>query len=138
MAEDDEDYNKHEWEKPAWAKNGPKLKSTGKADAMKAGNLAKEITLVNANKDESRDTNSKANADILKAKTEVSEKDVSWEKPSWAKDTGLKSKGNSNEKDTSWEKPAWAQSAGLKSTAKGSKLAKDGNLAKPITFPKGK
>ena len=27
---DDDDLNPHEWEKPAWAKDGPKLKSTGK------------------------------------------------------------------------------------------------------------
>jgi hypothetical protein len=33
------------WEKPAWAKGGVKLKSTGKADAMKKdGNLAAAIT----------------------------------------------------------------------------------------------
>jgi hypothetical protein len=33
------------WEKPAWAKGGLKLKSTGKADAMKKdGNLAAAIT----------------------------------------------------------------------------------------------
>jgi len=27
---DDDDLNPHEWEKPAWAKEGPKLRSTGK------------------------------------------------------------------------------------------------------------
>jgi hypothetical protein len=33
------------WEKPAWAKGGTKLKSTGKAEAMKKdGNLAAAIT----------------------------------------------------------------------------------------------
>jgi hypothetical protein len=33
------------WEKPAWAKGGLKLRSTGKANAMKAdGNLAAPIT----------------------------------------------------------------------------------------------
>jgi hypothetical protein len=33
------------WEKPAWAKGGVKLRSTGKADAMKTtGNLAAAIT----------------------------------------------------------------------------------------------
>ena len=33
------------WEKPAWAKGGVKLRSTGKADAMKqSGNLAAPIT----------------------------------------------------------------------------------------------
>jgi hypothetical protein len=43
MADDDEDDGL--WEKPAWAKGGLKLKSTGKADAMKKdGNLAAPIT----------------------------------------------------------------------------------------------
>lgn len=109
-----ESENKIGWEKPAWAKNGPKLKSTGKADKMKSGNLAKEITHINANKDTSRDTNSTANADILTNKAEAGGKDISW------------------------EKPAWAQNAGLKSTKKGEKLKEKGDLARPITFPKGK
>ena len=43
MADDNEDDGL--WEKPAWAKGGVKLKSTGKADAMKKdGNLAAPIT----------------------------------------------------------------------------------------------
>merc|ERR1712232_728748 len=137
-ADDDDDLNKHEWEKPAWAKDGPKLKSTGKAEAMKtSGNLAKEITHVNANKDASRDVNSTANTEILHQAGGAGEKDVSWEKPSWTKGAGLKS-AQGTEKDVSWEKPAWAQNAGLKSTKKGEKLKENGNLAKPITFPKGK
>ena len=32
---DDDDLNPHEWEKPAWAKEGPKLKSTGKGTKKK-------------------------------------------------------------------------------------------------------
>lgn len=42
MADDEDDGL---WEKPAWAKGGVKLKSTGKGDAMKKdGNLAAPIT----------------------------------------------------------------------------------------------
>ena len=42
MADDEDDGL---WEKPAWAKGGVKLKSTGKADAMKKdGNLAAPVT----------------------------------------------------------------------------------------------
>jgi hypothetical protein len=52
MAHSEEDsvhYSEEEeddlWEKPAWAKGGVKLKSTGKANAMKKyGNLAAPIT----------------------------------------------------------------------------------------------
>lgn len=40
------------WEKPAWAKGGLKLKSTGKADAMKKdGNLAAPITNIRESKE---------------------------------------------------------------------------------------
>ena len=42
---DEEEEDDDLWEKPAWAKGGVKLKSTGKADAMKQdGNLAAAIT----------------------------------------------------------------------------------------------
>ena len=42
MADNDDDGL---WEKPAWAKGGVKLKSTGKAEKMKGdGNLAAPIT----------------------------------------------------------------------------------------------
>jgi hypothetical protein len=111
----DDDINPHEWEKPAWAKDGPKLKSTGKAEIMKAqGNLAGEITMINKNKDESRDINPVA------------------------KDAKLAGAAADGDKDLSWEKPAWTQNAGLKSTTKGEKMKTKGDLAKPITFPKGK
>eukprot|EP00797_Seminavis_robusta_P016493 Sro2460_g328270.2 (96) ;mRNA; r:10941-11543 len=89
----DEDLNPHEWEKPAWAKDGPKLKSTGKADKMKEGNLAAEITHVNKNKDASRDINAAANSEVLHSGGGGDDKDVSWEKPSWTKDAGLKNTG---------------------------------------------
>lgn len=40
------------WEKPAWAKGGLKLKSTGKAEAMKTkGDLAAPITNIREDKD---------------------------------------------------------------------------------------
>lgn len=40
------------WEKPAWAKGGHKLKSTGKADVMKKdGNLAAPITNIRESKE---------------------------------------------------------------------------------------
>jgi hypothetical protein len=43
MADDEDDDGL--WEKPAWAKGGVKLKSTGKAEAMKKdGNLAAPVT----------------------------------------------------------------------------------------------
>lgn len=41
---DDNEPKDYAWEKPSWAKNGPKLRATGKADKMKAGNLAAPVT----------------------------------------------------------------------------------------------
>lgn len=50
MAEEVEDDGL--WEKPAWAKGGLKLKSTGKAEAMKTkGDLAAPITNIRDDKD---------------------------------------------------------------------------------------
>ena len=108
---DDEDLNPHEWEKPAWAKEGPKLKTTGKAEVMKTeGNLAREITHINKEKDPSRDLNSAATAEQLKEAAAAGDKNLAWEKPDWTKD------------------------AGLKHTKKGEKLKTKGDLARPITF----
>lgn len=60
------------WEKPAWAKGGVKLRSTGKADAMKTdGNLAAPITFTPFKSDDH--TNKVANTDVLH-KSEVGEK----------------------------------------------------------------
>ena len=57
------------WEKPAWAKGGVKLRSTGKADAMKKeGNLAAPITFTPFKSDDH--SNKVANAERLR-KTEV-------------------------------------------------------------------
>jgi len=110
-----ESENKIGWEKPSWAKGGAKLRSTGNADTVKTGgNLSKEITHINANKDTSRDINSAANSDMLQKK------------------------GESGGNDISWEKPSWASNAGLKSTKKGQKMKEKGDIARPITFPKGK
>jgi len=69
MADDEDDGL---WEKPAWAKGGLKLKSTGKAEAMKKdGNLAAPITFTPyKNEDHS---NKVANSEILH-KSEVGEK----------------------------------------------------------------
>lgn len=67
MADEDDGL----WEKPAWAKGGVKLKSTGKADAMKTeGNLAAPITFTPFKNDDH--SNKVANAEILR-KTEVGE-----------------------------------------------------------------
>ena len=45
MSDYSEEEEAYGWEKPAWAKGGLKLKSTGKANAMKKdGNLAAPIT----------------------------------------------------------------------------------------------
>lgn len=52
MADYNDDDDDGLWEKPAWAKGGVKLKSTGKADAMKKeGNLAAPITNIRESKD---------------------------------------------------------------------------------------
>lgn len=60
------------WEKPAWAKGGVKLRSTGLADAMKKeGNLAAPITFTPFKNDDH--TNYYAHPDHL-ASTEVGEK----------------------------------------------------------------
>jgi hypothetical protein len=51
MASNDDYDDDDLWEKPAWAKGGLKLKSTGKADAMKKdGNLAAPITHIREDK----------------------------------------------------------------------------------------
>ena len=60
MADEDDGL----WEKPAWAKGGVKLKSTGKAEAMKKdGNLAAPITFTPFKNDDH--TNYVANPDQL-------------------------------------------------------------------------
>jgi len=65
------------WEKPAWAKGGVKLRSTGKADAMKnSGNLAAPITFTPFKSDDH--SNKVANVDILR-KTDVGEAAMSGE-----------------------------------------------------------
>jgi hypothetical protein len=54
------------WEKPAWAKGGHKLKSTGKAEQMKgAGNLAAPITFTPFKSNDH--SNRVANPELLKA-----------------------------------------------------------------------
>ncbi|CAB9506786.1 expressed unknown protein [Seminavis robusta] len=90
----------------------------------------------------------------------ASDDHLEWEKPDWATkkpikttETGAAIQSGQNlasditnaaevadEKGIGWQKPAWATGGPkLKSTAKGQKL-KDGktDLARPITFPKGK
>lgn len=85
---------------------------------------------------------------------------TSWQKPDWTKKTPIKTtqqgaavktgenlaseitniKDQADTKGIGWQKPAWAtQGPQLKSTTKGQKL-KEGksDLARPITFPKGK
>lgn len=60
------------WEKPAWAKGGIKLKSTGKADKIKGdGNLAAPITFTPFKNEDH--TNHYARPDYLEP-TEVGEK----------------------------------------------------------------
>lgn len=54
------------------------------------GNLAAEITHINKHKDETRDINSAANAEVLKESGGGTDKDLSWEKPEWTQDPGLK------------------------------------------------
>ena len=87
---------------------------------------------------------------------------LEWEKPDWTTKKPIKSTqtgaavqqgqnlaGNiTNVQDTAeergigWQKPAWATGGGapkLKPTAKGQKLKSgQSDLARPITFPKGK
>jgi hypothetical protein len=67
MADEDDGL----WEKPAWAKGGHKLKSTGKADQMKGdGNLAAPITFTPFKSNDH--SNKVANTEVLR-KTEVGE-----------------------------------------------------------------
>lgn len=64
--DDDDDINPHDWEKPEWTKK-PVLKNTEVGQVVKSGqDLAKEITHVNKEKDESRDVNYDANPLYLK------------------------------------------------------------------------
>lgn len=70
MSDHDEDDGL--WEKPAWAKGGHKLRSTGKADVMKKdGNLAAPITFTPFKNDDH--TNYYAHPDHL-AQTDEGEK----------------------------------------------------------------
>jgi len=87
--------DKLEWEKPDWAQQKT-IKTTPAGQQVKSGvNLASEITNIHETADE---------------------KGIGWQKPAWA-----------------------TQGPNLKSTAKGEKLKLGaGDLARPITFPKGK
>jgi hypothetical protein len=52
MSNEDDYEDDNLWEKPAWAKGGVQLKSTGKADKMKKdGDLAAPITHIRDDKD---------------------------------------------------------------------------------------
>ena len=125
--------------KPAWTKKTDILKKTDTGEQLGTGaNLARKITHI------ASDPNAK--------------KELGWEKPEWAKkkvvkstpegekvqkgeylSTGITNNQQAKEK-YQWEKPSWAtKGPKLKSTGRGQKLKDgDGNLAKPITFPKGK
>lgn len=85
---------------------------------------------------------------------------TSWQKPDWTTKKTTKTthageaaksgenlaseitniKEQADDKGIGWQKPSWAtQGAKLKSTSKGEKLkAGQADLARPITFPKGK
>lgn len=131
LAEGDE---KLAWKKPDWATKGPGLSATGKGGKA---DLQTPITNI----------------------SEVAEGDdkLAWKKPAWAtKGPGLKATGKGGKSDLqtpitnisdvaegddklAWKKPAWATNGpGLKATKKGEKLKEQGNLERPITFPKGK
>jgi hypothetical protein len=108
-----------EWARPHWTnRNG--LASTELGTAARLGlNLALPITEIGA---------------VVKEK----QTGLGWTKPDWAMHgPGLKS-AESIQKSVVWEKPSWILNPGLKQTQKGEKLKVNGNLAKPITFPRGK
>lgn len=130
-----------------------KLKSTGKADKMKQGNLAAEITHINKEKDAARDSLG-VDKGILHGGGGGTEKNLDWEKPEWTKGVNMKATGKGDklkegnlakeithvnkEKDESRDKIEGVDKGILHQTKKGQKLAEKGDLAKPITFPKGK
>jgi len=133
------------WEKPEWAKKKV-IKTTSESEKLKSGaSLSKPITHI------AKEVAEGVSPEISK---------LAWEKPEWAKKKVVKStefgekvqkgenisckitniKDEAEERGIGWQKPSWATDGPkLKSTPKGQKL-KEGhdNLARPITFPKGK
>jgi len=135
--QDNEDYSYTEWEKPSWVKQSV-LRKTQVGEVVKHGkSLARPITNINANKDESRDTNKIANPNIL-AKSKAGE-DVRVGCSLASPVTMIREKANrqnSYAEGTSlaWEKPSWATKTNiLKPTQYGSLARQGENLALPVT-----
>lgn len=122
-----EDHPKdYSWEKPEWAKKSA-LKKTGRGASIKQGtSLAAPVTHINANKDESRDTNPLANTSRLRHSTRgsIAKQGVSLSAPV----THI----NAN-KDESRDTNPLANTSRLRRSTRGS-IAKQGvSLSAPVT-----
>jgi hypothetical protein len=109
------------WQKPDWAKKGPALRSTGRADQMKAGDLASPITSLPHQKD---------NGPFKKPEwtEDVSQMDV----PTGDLAKPITSLPHSGNKDLSFQKPSWTTSSPVKATAKGEAMKSGKEIARPI------
>ncbi|EEC45073.1 predicted protein [Phaeodactylum tricornutum CCAP 1055/1] len=118
----DEEERDLSWEKPSWAKNGPALRATGRADQMKGGDLASPITNLPHQKE-----------------------DGPFEKPEW---TGTVSQKVHPSQDLAkpitslphggagsslaFEKPSWTKESNVKITKKGEAMKSGKEIARPI------
>ena len=120
MADDNDDGL---WEKPAWAKGGVKLRSTGKADQMKQdGNLAAPITFTPfKNEDHS---NKVANPELLKASDVGAAAKEGYDLAAPITFTPYKNEDHSNKV---------ANAEVLRKTEMGEAVKQGENLAMPIT-----
>jgi len=126
IAPEEEDSRDIGWKKPDWTKN-TKLKSTGKADKMKAGNLAAPITSLPHQKNE--DNIGFKKPDWTGEVKEHARSTVDPAKPI----TSLPHQPREDGKDLSWKKPDWTKNPVLKSTTKGEQLKQgQGDIARPI------
>ena len=116
------------WEKPAWAKGGTKLRSTGKADVLKqGGSLAAPITDLPHMKGEGEGNFSKPEWTDDAAAHVGQRVDGDLAKPI----TNLPHAGT-GEKNLSFEKPDWTKKPVLSESEKGAALKQGAEIARPI------
>lgn len=117
--EDDRDFS---WEKPAWAKNGPGLRKTGRGQEMVGGrDLAAPITLL-----------PHLNKDGPFQKPEWTEEVEKLEKPTSDLAKPITSLPHSGNKALEFEKPEWTKKPVLHTSDKGAALKSGKEIARPI------
>lgn len=114
----DYDEKPIEWEKPAWAKNGPGLRKTG-ANAA-SGKLEKDITSAPHKASDGPFSKPEWTGDV----TDMHKPEEDLAKPITS--------ATDQSAGTSWEKPDWTKKPVLKGTGKGEKLRSGSDIARPI------